>query len=255
MHGSDDPAAIFEEEFRLSPWYQSTKPVMDPTGELSDREFADLNTHLLLQEACYMLELPGFLHVEGTSRAPESVESRLAAVEASNRRFRIIGVVALVGIVVLVGAALGTARHWTKVDVPEQPETFRSQAHATGHFIVKNDHRSPCTVGQSWSGCIEELTDEYNNACTSDGTGRYGNLWQWSSSGSAAARRVCQAYAVEIERMERAGGEYVATLGSFGHLSRTPKTATRKVSNEDHRAAVTHEAVCYLGAIGECRSD
>lgn len=131
MHASKEPGAIFAEEFQLSPWYRTTKQAMDPAGYLSDREFADVNVHLLLQEACYMLELPGFLEpgsapeTENAPQAsPESVEGRLAAVEASNRRLRIVAVLALVGIVALVGVAFGTANHWTKVDVPEHPTTF-----------------------------------------------------------------------------------------------------------------------------------
>ena len=252
MHGSHDPAAIFKEEFRLSPWYQSVKQVIDSAGELSDREFADMNTHLLLQEACYMLELTGFLQEEGAYRGPDSVETRLAAVEASNRKFRIAGVAMLVAIVAIVGVAFATARHWTKVDVPAHPQTFRSEVYKTGEFAITDSHLSPCTVGQSWTGCIDEMTDEYNNACASGSTGRWGNLARWAAR-ARGSNRTCDAYTAEIERMKQASWGYVTTVGSFGHLTRTPVTATRKVSNKDHRSAVTHEAVCYLGFIGECR--
>lgn len=46
-------------------------------------------------------------------------------------------------------------------------------------------------------------------------------------------------------------GYYVAGLGSWGHLTSTPETETIY----DIIPAQTHEAVCYLGFIGECRQD
>ena len=254
MHASSLPGAIFEEEFRLSAWYQSVKRVTDPDDDLSDREFAEMNVHLLLQEACYMLELPGFLAIDPETTPP--LEARLAAAEASNRRLRLVGVAALMTVIVLVVAGVGTARHWTKIDVPAQPETFRTQTYKTGSFVVKDDGRSPCTVGQAWSGCISEMSTEYSAACGGPPPGDpYFSDIIISSLRKLTAKseQVCDAYAREIVRMQQqADATYVATVGGFGRLTRTPQRATRKVSNNDRRPAVTHEAVCYLGFIGDC---
>ena len=35
--------------------------------------------------------------------------------------------------------AFATARHWTKVDVPEQPETFHTETYETGKYILHMD--------------------------------------------------------------------------------------------------------------------
>ena len=147
--------------------------------------------------------------------------------------------IAAVGIVLL---ATSTAEHWTKIDVAEQKETFRWEEYDTGNYIVIDNGVSPCYVDQDWYECRNSMVDEYNRECV----GR-----------SLAAQSVatCDAYRAQIDRME-ADGEYgwvVETVGGFGYLQSTPEMDRRQVSNNDYRAAITHEAVCYFGFVGECR--
>lgn len=152
----------------------------------------------------------------------------------------IIGAVLLIAIIVVV-AAFATARHWTKVDVPEQPETFHSEDFETGRYDVTMDAINPCSVNQDWTDCTNLMVATYNAACV-------------DVELTEAATLICTDYSGAIEEMKAADGEgfYVATLGTYGTLHRTPEMETREVSNDDYKPAVTHEAVCYLGFLGEC---
>lgn len=152
----------------------------------------------------------------------------------------IVGALLLIAAIVTV-FAFTTARHWTKVDVPEKPETFHSEEYETGKYLVADDGVSPCAVDQDWTDCIGLMEAEYAGACAGVDL-------------VPAAADLCAQHRAEIDRMiaEDADGMYVASLGDFGHLTRTPETATRQVSNDDAEPAVTHEAVCYLGFLGEC---
>lgn len=137
--------------------------------------------------------------------------------------------------------AFATARHWTKVDVPKHAETFHTEEYLTGRFNITNDGVSPCWVNQDWTDCINLMVNEYNSACP-------------GVTLTSSASSTCDFYSKEIDRMKQQGGwGYVVTsLGGFGHLNRSQETSTRRVSNNDYRPAATHEAVCYLGFIGEC---
>lgn len=98
------------------------------------------------------------------------------------------------------------------------------------------------------------MSKEYSGACTDGGKGRFADsdLIIFSNAYDRASRNVCLRYSDEIERMKRISASFVATVGGYGHLTRTAGTAPKRVSNRDYRAAVTHEAVCYLGFLGEC---
>lgn len=152
----------------------------------------------------------------------------------------IVGALLLIAAIVTVYAVV-TARHWTKVDVPEKPETFHSEEYETGAYLVADDGVSPCYVDQDWTDCIAAMEAQYAGACA-------------GVELVPAAADLCAQHRAEIDRMiaEDVDGTYVASLGDFGHLTRTPETATRQVSNDDYEPAVTHEAVCYLGFLGEC---
>lgn len=85
----------------------------------------------------------------------------------------VLGALVLIAVIVLV-VALTTARHWTKVDVPEQPETFHSEEYETGRFDVAMDDVNPCFVDQAWSDCINAMAAEYGRGvrrCRADGVG------------------------------------------------------------------------------------
>ncbi|MHC9045895.1 hypothetical protein ACYX8G_15020 [Microbacterium saperdae] len=152
----------------------------------------------------------------------------------------VLGALVLIAVVVLV-IALTTARHWTKVDVPEQPETFHSEEYETGRFDVTMDDVNPCFIDQAWSDCIDAMAAQYDAVCA-------------DVELTEPATSVCTEYLAAIDDMRSQGTDgVVASLGSFGKLSRTAELATRQVSNEDYRPAETHEAVCYLGFLGECR--
>jgi len=138
--------------------------------------------------------------------------------------------------------AFSTAERWTKIDVAEQPETYHSEEYSTGSFIVEDSGGNPCYVDQPWWECRNKMVDEYNRECA-------------NRLLTTAADALCDTYSAEIDRMESVDeyGSVVASLGGYGYLRSQAETATRRVSNNDFRAAVTHEAVCYLGFLGECR--
>lgn len=152
----------------------------------------------------------------------------------------IVGALLIAAIIVVV-IAFTTARHWTKTDVAEKPETFHTEEYETGLYNVADDGVSPCTVNQDWTDCIGLMEAQYAGACA-------------DVELTGAATLLCTQHRTEIDRMRGLDqeGMYVSSLGSFGHLTKTAETATREVSNDDYEPAVTHEAVCYLEFIGEC---
>ncbi|AKV85405.1 hypothetical protein AKG07_02860 [Microbacterium sp. CGR1] len=152
----------------------------------------------------------------------------------------IVGALLLIAAIVVI-FAFATARHWTKTDVPEQPETFRSEEYETGRYDVTMDDVNPCSVNQDWTDCTNLMVATYTAACV-------------DVELTESATRLCAEYSVAIDEMKAQDGDgyFVATLGSYGSLHRTPEIDTRQVSNDDYEPAVTHEAVCYLGFIGEC---
>lgn len=152
----------------------------------------------------------------------------------------ILGALLLIAAIVVV-IAFTTARHWTKTDVPEKPETFHSEEYETGRYDVTMDAVNPCTVNQDWTDCTNLMVATYTAACV-------------GVELTETATALCTDYSGAIDEMKALDGEgyYVATLGTYGSLTRTPEMDTRQVSNEDYEPAVTHEAVCYLGFLGEC---
>ncbi len=152
----------------------------------------------------------------------------------------IVGALLLIAAVVVI-FAFATARHWTKTDVPEQPETFRSEEYETGRYDVTMDDVNPCSVNQDWTECTDLMAATYTAACVD------GELTE-------SATFLCSEYSTAIAEMKAQDGDgyFVATLGSYGNLHQTPEIDTRQVSNDDYEPAITHEAVCYLGFIGEC---
>lgn len=173
-------------------------------------------------------------------------------------------------LVAFIAFALTTAERWEKVDVPEHIDPSSAREVPTGNYIVTMDNISPCYVGQDWTDCINAYIAQYNAACTlplsdsrtltrrKDGSYSTAHLRHNSHVQTAAVRRIssrtlCQDYADMISEMqaEDQPGYYVAGLGSWGHLTSTPETETVY----DIIPAQTHEAVCYLGFIGECRQD
>jgi hypothetical protein len=152
----------------------------------------------------------------------------------------ILGALLLIAAIVVV-FAFSTARHWTKVDVPEKPETFHSEEFETGRFDVAMDTVNPCVVDQDWTDCINAMQAQYDANCA-------------GVELTESATSLCADYLSAIDEMRALDepGSYVATLGDYGGLSRTAEIDTREVSNNDQQDAVTHEAVCYLGFLGEC---
>jgi hypothetical protein len=152
----------------------------------------------------------------------------------------ILGALLLIVAIVVV-TAFTTARTWTKVDVPEQPETFHSETYETGRFDVTMDAVNPCYVDQDWTDCTNLLLATYNATCV-------------GVELTESATVLCTDYNGAILEMQAQDtpGSYVATLGTYGNLTRTAETDVRQVSNNDYRPAETHEAVCYLGFLGEC---
>lgn len=151
--------------------------------------------------------------------------------------------IAVASIVAVVLISEATAERWTKVVIPESPTTYRFETYETGNYDIQEVGESPCWIGQFWSDCINLYIDQYNWACV-------------GISLSVAAIDTCNSYRAMIEEMQSRGSAWstVSALGSWGTLERSPETASRRVSNNDYRPAVTREAVCYWGVLGECRS-
>ena len=174
--------------------------------------------------------------------------------------------------------AFATARHWTKVDVPEQPETFHTETYETGNYIVHMDDEPVCYVGQSWQECTNAYIAEYNRECTKPlgyGSGseskagfQFRNQARFDNPDEVdgflrpvanftfynPSEELCSDYKAMIEDMQSKGNQwsYVASLGDWGHLYSEPEVKSEQVSNNDYKPAIIHEAVCYLGFIGEC---
>lgn len=187
----------------------------------------------------------------------------------------VINSILLIAFVALFTYAIFTAEHWTKIDVPEHKETFHTEQRATGRYIVTMDNDNPCYVGMSWVDCTNAYIAEYNRECTKPLVGsisNYGsNILDNEASTSQAPyfpggpqtlhqvpretdtpENLCKRYGAMIDEMKKQNYGYVASLGDYGHLSSKEQIVTKEVSNNDYRAAVTHEAICYLGFLGEC---
>ncbi len=203
------------------------------------------------------VEQTGFPKVESSSSAesppkddevlrslktPEESEARSAESSMPRAKKILLANCAVFAVLlVLVGVGLGTAVRWEKVDVPAHKETFHTEQRDSGMWNVKDDHTSPCYVNQDWTDCINLYINEYNGACAER------NLTPF-------AKTLCDKYSENIDRMEAEDGPYyyVATLGSFGHLTAEKVYTSVNVSNNDYIPAQTHEALCIFGFIGEC---
>ena len=217
-------------------------PAAEPAAATATAATVPLGGHDFAHAGAYSSAPPaagaaaGFMAPAATAPEDAGKKSRVGLWVALS----IVGALLLIAIAVVV-IAFTTARHWTKVDVPEKPETFHSEEFETGRYFVVDDGVSPCAVDQDWTDCIAAMEAQYAGACV--GTDLV-----------PTTVIVCTQHRAEIDRMtaEDSDGSVVASLGSFGHLTLTPETDTRQVSNEDFEPAVTHEAVCYLGFLGEC---
>jgi len=195
--------------------------------------------------AAYLSAGPGSAPFETPGAGPYAQPSDDSAPAKKKRTglwiaLSIVGALLIAAIIVVV-LAFTTARHWTKTDVAEKPETFHTEEYETGLYNVTDDGVSPCVVNQDWTECADAMEAQYAGACA-------------DVELTVMAEALCGRHRAEIDRMRSLDqeGYYVSALGGFGKLTRTPETATREVSNEDYEPAVTHEAVCYFEFIGEC---
>ena len=142
---------------------------------------------------------------------------------------------------ILFITAIATARHWEKIDVPAHAETFHTETYLTGNYDIFDNNVSPCYIRQSWVGCTNVYVAIYNSTCAD---------YPLTASG----RSYCNSYLAMINDMKSQSWSYLASIGSnpWGTLSVIAEEATKSVSNNDYRPAETHEAVCYLGFLGEC---
>ena len=164
-----------------------------------------------------------------------------SAHKAKRRKILIAGLGALVAVIAAVAVTLGTAKHWTKADVPEQAGSFNEEF-LTGTHVVLDDLVPPCAKGQKWTSCINSHMDEFKGACA-------------DVELTPTSKTLCDGYSDMIKDMKddyAEPGWYVTSLGDAGHLTKYAMTDVRRVSNNNNRPVETHEAVCYLGFIGEC---
>lgn len=167
-----------------------------------------------------------------------------SSVAPKARRKLLIPVVgaALLAVIAMAAVTLGTARHWQVVDRPEQPETFLTQEFKTGENVVMPDSSGValCRIGQDWNTCVNLVIKDFNRACV-------------NVELAESATEVCDHRRswIQKEKKRDTRGYTVSSLGSPA-FARYPLTDVRRVSNHDYRAAETHQAVCYLGFLGEC---
>lgn len=149
--------------------------------------------------------------------------------------------IAVALVVVFLIITFSTAKKWTKIDVPAHAETFHTETYLTGYYDIIDNNVSPCYIRQSWVGCTNVYVAEYNATCASYPL-------------TAAASSYCSSYLAMINDMKSQSWSYLASIGdpAWGSLTAVAEESTRQVSNNDYRPAKTHEAVCYLGFIGEC---
>lgn len=212
----------------------------------------------------------------GTEPSPEDEKRKRAG---KGRRLVAINAGIAVVLIAFIAFTLATAERWEKVDVPAHEDLSSAREVPTGYYIVTMDNVNPCYVGQDWTECINAHISQYNAACTLPLSKRFVLVrdesgYHIASDGSHSEARaitrtatkvtehltskyssqeLCQDYSNMISKMqdEDRPGYYVASLGSWGQLTATPETETIY----DIIPAQTHEAVCYLGFIGECRED
>lgn len=187
--------------------------------------------------------------------------------------------IACVALVVFIGVGVATAVHWTKVDVPEHPETFHQETKDTGTWYVTMDYEPVCYVGENWNECINKYVNEYNNACANRelSPAPSSNSWDYLLQqytlerarfnpnrkhaftevdvGYSHSQSLCNRYSSMIDNMKSQDygpNGYVASLGDWEHLKAQKQYRKVQVSNNDYSPAVTHEATCYFGRFGEC---
>ena len=200
-------------------------------------------------------------HDEASPAGEGKAEERRAGM-SRGKKLLIANCTLCVILIVLVGAALGTAVRWEKVDVPEHKETFHVEERDTGAWKITMDEKSPCYVGQAWEDCINARIAEYNNACVGRTlTGSPGDPSVDTSEGGfmkeilkygTDSYGVCARYKESIEAMQSQQYGYVASPGTMGHLHAEKHYEEVEVSNNDFMPAQTHDAVCYFGFLGEC---
>jgi hypothetical protein len=172
---------------------------------------------------------------------PQPLTSPAQPVKTKNKTGWIFAGAAVVTVAAMLIVTFATAESWTKVVVPAEAETFRDEEYLTGAYVVEDTRVNPCWVGQEYGVCINLYVVSYNSNCV-------GVVL------TARAQDFCSEYSAMIDDM-RVGGSWgwtVSSLGGWGYLNSYPEESTRRVSNNDSRPAVTREAVCYLGFIGEC---
>lgn len=151
--------------------------------------------------------------------------------------------IALSAVAIVVGVlvfAIATAQHWTKTD---QEEVARTVQVPDGTWHVTLDDKDVCYVGQNYWDCIDEYTDQWNFACA-------------QRTHDALSRELCEQYYDVIQEMKsdaaRDGISEVSGLVQSGRLSIRENTKSERVVDVPEQS---HEAVCYLGFIGECPSE
>lgn len=146
-------------------------------------------------------------------------------------------------VILVVAYAFATVEKRTVIDV-------ESYERGTGVYNVSMDSDNPCYIGEDWTDCINAYVDEYNSSCANrkltKGYIDSVDIFLNGSTTNATGSSLCKAYSNHIDEMKEKDcpGCYVSSLGSWGHLHVEELTKTVP--------AVTHEAVCYLGFIGEC---
>jgi hypothetical protein len=172
---------------------------------------------------------------------PHPFTSPARPVKTKSKKGWIIAGAAVVALASLLIVTFATAESWTKVVVPAEAETFSQERFSTGAYEVWWTRLPPCRVGQEYRDCTNFYVVSFNSACVGVELTR-------------SADDTCSDYLAMIDEMKSndSQGALFTSPGGRGLLYKYPEKGTRTVSNNDARPAVTREAVCYLGFIGEC---
>ena len=185
-----------------------------------------------------------FVAETGVQRRSESsnADETAFALSAATRKSRgwipvTIALSAVAVIAIVFVYAITTANYWTKID---QEEVARIVEVPDGTWHVSHDNKDICYVGQNYWECIDEYTSEWDFACA----GR---------AHDEPSRMLCDEYYDVIQEMKNDAGsdEYgvVSGLVQSGRLSIRENTTIERIVDIPEQS---HEAVCYLGFIGEC---
>ncbi|GHT83194.1 hypothetical protein FACS1894125_6670 [Actinomycetota bacterium] len=226
------------------------------TDEHSSATSKELTVSDVIAEV--LAEKESQLSTEYSSAAPRtneypSTNTTYMNTKANQSKSRVVAPLVFVAIIA-TGIAISfiapsTDDTWTKVDVPENKETFHSEP--SGTYDVNDTGRAICGNNNDYYACMHTHTEIYNSVCA-------------NKSLTATAKITCDSLNKFIDdgwsRYKSCGygcRTNAGADGKWGYNVLSNTETTKQVSNKDYRPAVTHQAHCYGNVWGvkwgECK--